>query len=76
MFLEAQPILKAATAALEKVEMKKIEFMKSLASPAAMIITVCKCIAYFKPNGNDQPEGGWPASKQMLNKPEEFLGRL
>ena len=51
--------------------------MKSLANPAAMIATVCKCVAYFKPNGNsDQPEGGWPACKIMLNKPEEFLGRL
>jgi hypothetical protein len=41
-----------------------------------MVVVVCKCIAYFKPNGNDNPDAGWGGARQMLNKPEDFLHKL
>lgn len=50
--------------------------MKALANPPGMVAMVLKCVAYFKPNGNDNAEAGWAGAKQMLNKPQEFLDRL
>ena len=70
------PTLNAAKAALELVEKKALEFLKALPNPPAMVAMVLKCVAYFKPNGNDNAEAGWAGAKQMLNKPGEFLDRL
>lgn len=60
---DAIPTLKAAEIALEKVDPKKIEFMKSLANPPAVIISVGKALMHFKPYGVENPDSGWPGIK-------------
>jgi dynein heavy chain len=66
---EAEPALIEAEKALEALDKKDVDQVKSYANPAFSIVAVLQCVLYLKPQGDEKPEGGWMAAKGMMSNP-------
>ena len=75
--LAAEPIIKAALAALDSLDKKSLGEMKSLATPPPEVADVAAAVMILTaPKGAIPKDLSWGASKKMMNAVDKFLSLL
>jgi dynein heavy chain len=71
----ALPALEAAADALNNLDAKDIGEVKGFANPPQLVKAVCLAVQALKPNGDENPNGGWAGAKAMMSN-SQFLNNL
>lgn len=72
----AIPLLEQAENALKDIDVKDVQFLKSLPSPPAPVVAVCRCLQIFRPYEREDESEGWAGAKIMLGDPKNLIDRL
>ena len=65
--------MKAAEDAVNCLDIKGIQVMKTLANPPADVLTVTKAILIMR---GEKKNFGWPNAQKMLGNPKQFVDQL
>ena len=65
--MEALPALEAAAEALDNLHKEDINEIKVFNQPPKLVESVCLCVLFLRPNGNEKESDGWAGCKKMMN---------